>query len=286
MISRRRKIAICGFDARERDVLLAVCQLSETRDQRYQLVVDDDSADALVVDFEHPQAFEALSRRRWPVAIGIGRHPQAGIDAKLLSLCKHRLSRPIRWAGLLAALDQNLSAEHDQLPADDSNEVELNLITPWYDPEKTLKFATEAAILVATEDHSLVQVVRKATEDKPYRIDVARDVDGALDRIEVNRYNIAFIERELQGDDGFSIVKALKNKDDRRRVAAVVISPKTTLTDRVHGMRVGCDAYMNLPVTPQQVRVLLERFVPKWERDDAAPSSRAGRNAGKTAQTI
>jgi twitching motility two-component system response regulator PilG len=144
------------------------------------------------------------------------------------------------------------------------NDVELASLNNWYDREHVTTFKTEAAVMVVDPDIAARRYMAAKFIDLKYRVDYAESGEQALEMLREHRYNAVFMEITLPGMDGFEVCKLVKTKADRRRIAVVIVTSRTSTFDRVKGAMAGCDAYLTKPIDQDKLVFTLDKFLPNW----------------------
>ncbi|GEM_PF-944332 len=277
-------VELFGFTERERMVFSSMFKLSEMRSRTYR-EWDGQSPphpDCLMIDLE---ADHARMRTDQEIALPSG-YPIILIGGKCpreMTPAAH-LQRPVRWAELLLTLDNtfrsrlrvqpgdSIPAHGEALPAETSglqNEMELHQVDQWYDRSQAMTFTTDPAVLVVDPDNRMENYIKAKLGNQKYQIDYASSGDRALDLIELNRYNVVIVEAELPDMEGYEICKALKKRDDRRKIAAIVLTTRTSPLERMRARMAGCDAFLSKPIDPEKLLRALEKFLPDWHREEA-----------------
>jgi DNA-binding response OmpR family regulator len=100
-------------------------------------------------------------------------------------------------------------------------------------------------VLVAEDDEVLAKAVSVGLRREGMAVDVALDGDEALSRLEVNRYDVVVLDRDLPGTHGDDICRALVAERSVSRV--VMLTAASTVKDRVEGLGLGADDYLAKP---------------------------------------
>ncbi len=269
------EVELVGFTQRDRMLFASLFKVSEMRLFNYLewkptnergpvcLLLDVDHEDHLMrADKEH------VNPSGIPI-IAIGEKVPSTIEAAA------HIKRPIRWAEILHTLDTTLwKAAKPNVPmpteksedlADAENELEVQQIDPWYDRKDGKKeFKSEAAVLVIDPDPSGGQYIKTKLAGSGYRVDHVPSGTDAFVLLSKNRYNCVILETQLPDKDGFEICNLLKQRQDRRRTASIILTASQNPLDRMRGALAGCDAFLNKPVKPDQLLQTLEKFLPDW----------------------
>jgi two-component system cell cycle response regulator len=128
-------------------------------------------------------------------------------------------------------------------------------------------FKTQPAVLVVDPDPTGGQYVSGKLAGSGYRVDYAATAAEAIKLLATHRYNCAILETRLPDSDGFDICKMLKESDNRRRTASIILTTSRNPIDRLRGTMAGCDAYLSKPVRPEKLLQTLEKFLPDWRME-------------------
>lgn len=79
-------------------------------------------------------------------------------------------------------------------------------------------------------------------------VDYAEDAERAFDLLQKNKYDVAFLDVVLPDQDGYTICKSIKTNSEMKRMKVIMLTGKSTHSDKVRGSLAGCDAYLVKPV--------------------------------------
>jgi two-component system, cell cycle response regulator len=269
------EVELVGFTQRDRMLFASLFKVSEMRLFNYLewKPTDDKNPVCLLLDVDHDDHLMRADKEH----VNPSGIPIIAIGEKVPSTIQvaAHIKRPIRWAEILHTLDSTLwKAAKPDVPmptekseglAEAENDLEVQQIDPWYDKADGKKeFKSDPAVLVIDPDPSGGQYIRTKLAGSGYRVDhVASGTDGFA-MLAKNRYNCVILETQLPDKDGFEICNMLKQRQDRRRTASIILTASQNPLDRMRGALAGCDAFLNKPVKPDQLLKTLEKFLPDW----------------------
>ncbi|PHR59399.1 MAG: DNA-binding response regulator [Arcobacter sp.] len=100
-------------------------------------------------------------------------------------------------------------------------------------------------ILMLEDDKALGELVG-AYLSKEFRVDVVCDIDEAKAYIDRYDYDVTLLDRNINGADiGLELVSKIKTKNPSTGV--IIISAYGTVTDKIEGLNVGADDYLEKP---------------------------------------
>lgn len=99
-------------------------------------------------------------------------------------------------------------------------------------------------ILIIDDDMELCKLLKKCVETENIIADfVHTGVDG-LNRLVHNNYHLIVLDVMLPGIDGFQVLQRIRRKST---VPVLMLTAKTTSSDKVNGLRTGADDYLTKP---------------------------------------
>ncbi|TSC91446.1 MAG: two-component transcriptional regulator [Candidatus Berkelbacteria bacterium Licking1014_96] len=116
-------------------------------------------------------------------------------------------------------------------------------------------------ILVVEDEKKIASFVRRALELEKYTVEIASSGEEALEKIEINDYDLIILDVMLPGIDGFKVCSKLR----RLKISTplIMLTAKTQIADRIRGLDAGADDYLTKPFSIDEllarVRSLLRR---------------------------
>lgn len=100
-------------------------------------------------------------------------------------------------------------------------------------------------ILVAEDERFLADMVAEGLREQAMAVDVAYDGAGALERLDVNVYDVLVLDRDLPLVHGDTICAELAQRGASVRI--LMLTASGTVHDRVSGLNLGADDYLAKP---------------------------------------
>ncbi|WP_327353118.1 response regulator transcription factor [Streptomyces sp. NBC_01304] len=100
-------------------------------------------------------------------------------------------------------------------------------------------------VLVVEDHEELAETVAGGLRREGMAVDVVLDGATALERAEINAYDVVVLDRDLPGLHGDRVCRALVAAGSRARV--LMLTASGTVADRVAGLRIGADDYLPKP---------------------------------------
>ncbi len=117
-------------------------------------------------------------------------------------------------------------------------------------------------ILIVEDETKIARSLEKGLAAESYIVDVAEDADTAETLVEANSYDVILLDWMIPGRrDGPALVKFWREQDMQAPI--LMLTARTTIGDRVHGLDAGADDYLPKPFSFDEllarVRALLRR---------------------------
>ncbi|CAI8860879.1 MULTISPECIES: response regulator transcription factor [Methylococcus] len=126
-------------------------------------------------------------------------------------------------------------------------------------------------ILVIEDDTDIGDMLGINLRDEGYAVEIARDGIGGLACLKADRFDLLVLDLMLPGIDGLEICRQVRRMPHYQPI--VIISAKSTETQRVLGLELGADDYLTKPFSiPEliaRIRALFRR-VEAMERESQA----------------
>ncbi len=100
-------------------------------------------------------------------------------------------------------------------------------------------------MLVADDERTLADTVAEGLRQFAMAVDVVYDGDSAFDRLTVNRYDVAVLDRDMPGLTGDEVCRRLIDAEADTRV--LLLTAAAGIRDRVEGLGLGADDYLTKP---------------------------------------
>jgi DNA-binding response OmpR family regulator len=116
-------------------------------------------------------------------------------------------------------------------------------------------------ILVVDDDKKTVELVKLYLEKDGYRVLAAYDGLQALELARQKQPDLMVLDLMLPGLDGLDVCRVLRGEGNK--VPIIMLTAKTTETDKLVGLDLGADDYVTKPFSPREllarVRAVLRR---------------------------
>lgn len=116
-------------------------------------------------------------------------------------------------------------------------------------------------LLIIDDEPDILDKLRQVLEAEHYTINTASDGEEAIDRIFADEYDLILLDVMLPNIDGFKVLKEIRTAEIATPV--LMLTAKTAVGDRVHGLNLGADDYLTKPFSIAEllarIRALIRR---------------------------
>ena len=125
-------------------------------------------------------------------------------------------------------------------------------------------------LLIVEDEVRLADTLRQLLHRQGYPADVCHDGVSGLDNALTGIYDLMVLDVMLPGLNGFQVARKLR--DAGVTTPILMLTAKSDLSDRVHGLDCGADYYLTKPFEPEEllacVRTLLRRSGGQLQESD------------------
>jgi two-component system, OmpR family, response regulator len=100
-------------------------------------------------------------------------------------------------------------------------------------------------LLIVEDDVKLARALQRGLQREGYAVDVSRNGDEALLQTDVYDYDAVVLDVMLPGRDGFSICRAMRQREHWAPV--LMLTARDDVSDRIRGLDAGADDYLVKP---------------------------------------
>ena len=101
-------------------------------------------------------------------------------------------------------------------------------------------------ILVVDDEENVRKVLSTALEDDGYFVDTAETGEEAIEKSEVNFYNLALVDIRLPDMEGTKLLTAMKQTTPK--MIMIIVTGYPTLQNAIEAVNKGADGYVTKPV--------------------------------------
>ncbi len=132
--------------------------------------------------------------------------------------------------------------------------------------------AKKTRILVADDEHDLLQIMRETLEREGFEVETAEDGQLALAAIRAHPPDIAVLDLRMPKLDGFGVCQKLREDPLFEHLPVILLSASGTRDNKVAGLNLGADDFITKPVDVPELLARIRMIIRRNRQDlDASP---------------
>lgn len=116
-------------------------------------------------------------------------------------------------------------------------------------------------LLLAEDNKQLASLTQRALVDDGYMVDVAYDGKEAIDKFDINTYDLIILDIMLPEINGLEVCRQIRQRNTN--VPVIILTALDGVDDRINGLDTGADDYLVKPFSFRElsarIRALLRR---------------------------
>lgn len=105
-------------------------------------------------------------------------------------------------------------------------------------------------ILLAEDDHDIVQIVKLYLEGSDYQVSSALNGTEALEIFNKEAIDLAILDLMMPEMDGYAVIQKIRETSN---IPIIILSAKNTDQDKILGLNIGADDYLTKPFNPLEI---------------------------------
>ena len=134
-------------------------------------------------------------------------------------------------------------------------------------------------ILVVEDEPDILDLVAYNLRQADYNVLPVNSGELALEMAEDNRFSAVVLDIMLPGIDGLEVCRKLKAMPEMRDVPIVMLTAKAEEVDRIVGLELGADDYLQKPFSPRELVLRIKAILRRYNKNvDTNPDTEFIRN--------
>jgi two-component system alkaline phosphatase synthesis response regulator PhoP len=124
-------------------------------------------------------------------------------------------------------------------------------------------------ILLVEDEPGLVMTLSDMLTLEGHEVEAATDGVAGLEKALSGAFDLVILDVMLPGKNGFDICRDLRQQG--KDVAVLMLTAKSSVTDRVVGLRLGADDYLAKPFDPAELLARVEALLRRVQKENLTP---------------
>lgn len=119
---------------------------------------------------------------------------------------------------------------------------------------------TPPTILLVDDNEEIIEFLGDVLQAQ-YAVLKAFDGEEALSILEKEAVHLVVSDVMMPGMDGFELCRLIKTNFDFSHIPVILLTAKNTLQSRIEGLKLGADAYIEKPFSPEHLEVQIANLL-------------------------
>ncbi len=128
--------------------------------------------------------------------------------------------------------------------------------------------ATKQKILIVDDDENIAELISLYLTKECFETEIVYDGESALTAFETFKPNLILLDLMLPGIDGYTVCREIRSSST---VPIIMLSAKGEVFDKVLGLELGADDYMEKPFDTKELIARVKAVLRRFKAGSAAP---------------
>jgi two-component system, OmpR family, phosphate regulon response regulator PhoB len=124
-------------------------------------------------------------------------------------------------------------------------------------------------ILIVEDEEPLAEMLSYNLDHGGFRTVIAATGEEALARVDVELPDLAVVDWMLPERSGIEVCRALRSRDDTKKLPIIMLTARGEESDRVLGLEAGADDYVVKPYSPREMIARINALLRRSEAQSA-----------------
>lgn len=113
-------------------------------------------------------------------------------------------------------------------------------------------------ILIVDDESDILELIDYNLINAGYETAKAKDGEEALQKIKKTDFDLILLDLMLPGIDGFELCKIIKADEKYSGIPVIMLTAKSSESDKVAGLEIGADYYITKPFSPRELLAVIK----------------------------
>ena len=116
-------------------------------------------------------------------------------------------------------------------------------------------------LLLIEDNEEMLEYIRYCIDDSKYNITEACNGEEGFQKAQALIPDLIVSDIMMPEKDGYELTSAIRNDIATSHIPLILLTAKTSLESRLHGLQRGADAYLTKPFSPEELRLRIQKLI-------------------------
>lgn len=122
-------------------------------------------------------------------------------------------------------------------------------------------------ILIVDDDQEITNLLSTYLSRNQFMVSTAHNGQGLMESLRVSPIDLIVLDIMMPGEDGFTLCKKIRSTSD---IPIIMLTAGSDETDRIIGLELGADDYMNKPFNPRELLARIKAVLRRTEERNSS----------------
>lgn len=122
-----------------------------------------------------------------------------------------------------------------------------------FDLKHTETQKSQGLVLIAEDDKAILELIDYNLKLEGFKTCLVSQGDEVLAQIQKQKPDLVLLDLMLPGENGLEICKKMRAQESTKKIPVIMLTAKSSETDKVVGLEVGADDYVTKPFSTKEL---------------------------------
>jgi len=128
-------------------------------------------------------------------------------------------------------------------------------------------------ILVVDDEVDIAELIKYNLEQEAFEVVILHEASKVLSILKSQNFDLILLDLMLPGASGMDLCREMKRNPQTESIPIIMLTAKSSETDKIVGLEVGADDYITKPFSPREVVARVKAVLRRSETKRVGPNS-------------
>jgi len=134
-------------------------------------------------------------------------------------------------------------------------------------------------VLVIEDEQKMADLIKRGLEEEGIEVETAYDGDVGFEAGKSENIDLIILDLNLPVLSGLEVCRVLRSRPDGRHLPIIMLTARSSESDRVAGLELGADDYVTKPFSPRELLARIRAVLRRYQTPSDLPARDGKRRA-------